>query len=303
MCKSIEDVHEAITTLAVRGAPAIGIAAAYGMLLGLEGGHSLKNELTKRAEYLVNARPTAVNLSWALDRILKIIDTSGPSDILESLEREAVAIHEEDRAACRRIGEHGVSLIDNVMNILTHCNAGALAVSDLGTALAPIYRAKERDLDIHVYVDETRPLLQGARLTMYELMCAGDDCTLITDNMAAHLMSQGKIDLVLVGADRIAANGDVANKIGTLNLAVLSKYFDISFYVACPMSTLDSHTATGADIVIEERSPQEVTQLGGVAIAPEGADVRNPAFDVTPASLITGIITEEEIMVVGSITS
>ncbi len=303
VCKSIEDVHEAITTLAVRGAPAIGIAAAYGMLLGLEDGHSLKNELAKRAEYLVNARPTAVNLSWALDRILKIIDTSGPGDILESLKREAVAIHEEDRAACRRIGEHGVSLIDNGMNILTHCNAGALAVSDLGTALAPIYYAKERDLDIHVYVDETRPLLQGSRLTMYELMRAGIDCTLITDNMAAHLMSQGNIDLVLVGADRIAANGDVANKIGTLNLAVLSKYFDISFYVACPMSTLDSNTATGADIVIEERSPQEVTQLRGVAIAPEGADARNPAFDITPASLITGIITEEGLTVVGRITS
>lgn len=303
VCKSIEDVHEAITTLAVRGAPAIGIAAAYGMLLGLEDGYSLKDELTKRAEYLVNARPTAVNLSWAVGRILKIIDTCSPGDILELLEREAVTIHEEDRVACGRIGEHGVSLIDHGMNILTHCNAGALAVSELGTALAPIYCAKERNLDIHVYVDETRPLLQGARLTMYELMRAGVDCTLLTDNMAAHLMSQGKIDLVLVGADRIAANGDTANKIGTLNLAVLCQYFDIPFYVACPTSTLDSHTATGADIVIEERAAQEVTQLGGVAIAPEGAYVRNPAFDVTPASLITGIITEEEIMVLGSITS
>ncbi len=303
VCKTVEDVHDAITTLAVRGAPAIGIAAAYGMLLGLEDGHSIKDELKVRAAYLSGARPTAVNLSWAVNRILKVLDAAASGDVLDLLEQEAVAIHEEDRVACRRIGEHGVTLINQGMNILTHCNAGSLAVSELGTALAPIYCAKERDLDIHVYVDETRPLLQGARLTMFELMHAGVDCTLLTDNMAAHLMSQGKVDMVLVGADRIAANGDVANKIGTLNLAVLCQHFDIPFYVACPTSTLDPDAASGDDIVIEERDPEEVTRLVGAAIAPKGARVRNPAFDVTPAVLVTGIITEEGINTPGSITS
>ena len=293
VCKTIEDVHQAITTLAVRGAPAIGIAAAYGMLLGLEDGQSIKDELKARAAYLSSSRPTAVNLSWAVNRILKVLDAAESGDVLDLLAQEAVAIHEADRVACRRIGEHGVTLINHGMNILTHCNAGSLAVSELGTALAPIYCAKERDLDIHVYVDETRPLLQGARLTMYELMRAGVDCTLVTDNMAAHLMSQGEVDMVLVGADRVAANGDVANKIGTLNLAILCQHFDIPFYVACPTSTLDPDAPSGDDIAIEERDPQEVTRLGDAAIAPQGARVRNPAFDVTPAGLVTGIITEE----------
>jgi methylthioribose-1-phosphate isomerase len=295
-CRAIEQVHDAIVTLAVRGAPAIGIAAAYGMLLGLElfrPGQEFITEVKRRAEYLSDARPTAVNLSWAVNRIVDAArQASTGGNVLDILRQEALNIHEEDRVACRRIGEHGAPLISDGATVLTHCNAGALAVSEFGTALAPIYTAWQQGNRLHVYVDETRPLLQGARLTAYELMRSGVPCTLVTDNMAAHLMSEGKVDLVMVGADRVAANGDVANKIGTLNLAILCDYFDIPFYIACPSSTLDAATSTGDDIRIEQRDAREVTHLGDVMHAPWDVQVENPAFDVTPAALVSAIITE-----------
>lgn len=297
-CQAIEDVFEAISTLTVRGAPAIGIAAAYGLLVGLDFDQpGTRDELNKRGEYLVSARPTAVNLAWAVRRMLDclagIIDGE---DMFAILLAEAAAIYEEDAAACREIGNTGLPVVSVRSNVLTHCNAGSLAVSELGTALAPIYRALEEGVDLHVFVDETRPLLQGARLTAYELHRAGVDCTLISDNMAAHIMSEGKVDMVLVGADRIAANGDAANKIGTLNLAILCQYFEIPFYIAVPLSTIDPDTRSGADIVIEERDPEEVKSFAGTAIAPAGVKARSPAFDVTPNHLITGIMTEKGIL-------
>ena len=212
-------------------------------------------------------------------------------DVLKLLQ-EAKAIHTEDAMACRAIGEFGAPLVGRHPRLLTHCNAGALAVSELGTALAPIYVAHRQGAKLHVFVDETRPLLQGARLTAWELQRAGVECTLITDNMAASVMAEGRVDAVIVGADRVAANGDVANKIGTLNLAILCKYFNLPFYVACPWSTIDLDTPQGSDIAIEQRQPSEVTQIMDVPIAPEGVDVANPAFDVTPAALVTCIITE-----------
>ncbi len=296
-CSSVEDVFDAISTLAVRGAPAIGIAAAYGMVVGLRDvpDDEATVELKRRASFLVSARPTAVNLAWAVQRMLDAA-LEPQMDLVGTLEKEAMAIHDEDRIACRRIGEHGASLLSDGAQILTHCNAGALAVSEYGTALAPVYCACERGTDLHVWVDETRPLLQGARLTAYELSRAGVPCTLISDNMAAHTMSEGKVDLVIVGADRIAANGDVANKIGTLNLAILCKYFAIPFYVACPTSTLDPGTSSGADIEIEQRDSREVTHIAERQVAPADVQVANPAFDVTPAALVTAIITEEGVI-------
>ncbi|MCZ6502286.1 MAG: S-methyl-5-thioribose-1-phosphate isomerase [Gammaproteobacteria bacterium] len=297
-CHQVEDVFECIQTLAVRGAPAIGIAAAYGLLVDLFETRlpltQLKQSLSDRAEYLISARPTAVNLSWAVNRMMGVAsDKFGDTrELLERLEAEAIAIHQEDIEACHQIGDHGVALVRQYPNVLTHCNAGSLAVSELGTALAPIYRAFEEGVKVHVFVDETRPLLQGARLTAFELQSVGVDCTLITDNMAAHMMASGDVDMVLVGADRIVANGDVANKIGTLNLAVLCQHFNIPFYVACPVSTIDINTESGADIVIEQRNPTEVTHWKGEQISPDNINVANPAFDVTPANLVTGIITE-----------
>lgn len=293
-CADIETVHDAISHLAVRGAPAIGIAAAYGLLVGFPAVSSRTEFLSclqARAEYLIGARPTAVNLAWAVRRMLRVANAAedmNPGSLQTRLVDEAARIHAEDAAACRAIGEHGLPLIESHPRLLTHCNAGGLAVSELGTALAPIYVAHEKGLDLHVFVDETRPLLQGARLTAFELQAAGVPSTLITDNMAAHVMSQGKVDAVIVGADRVAANGDVANKIGTLNLAILCKYFGLPFYVACPLSTIDLETRSGTDIVVEERSPDEVT----AGRAPTGMPVFNPAFDVTPAALVTAIITE-----------
>ena len=302
---TVEEVHDAIIHLAVRGAPAIGIAAAYGMLLGLKElpPHELQDVLQARGRYLVAARPTAVNLSWSISRLLGVAKTSADHELIDNLHKEAKSIHEEDRQACRKIGEYGQSLLHDGINILTHCNAGSLAVSELGTALAPIYCAKDSGIKVHVYVDETRPLLQGARLTTYELSRADIPCTLITDNMAAHLMSLGDIDIVIVGADRVAANGDVANKVGTLNLAILCQYFSIPFYVACPTSTIDAGTACGADIEIEHRDPVEVTHLAGIRIAPEHTRASNPAFDVTPAALISGIVTEQGIIDPGAISA
>ncbi len=298
-CDQIEDVFDAIKTLAVRGAPAIGIAAAYGLLVGLpdpDNGDvsALRQLIQDRANYLKSARPTAVNLAWAVDRMLAAL-LAGEDDTIilkQCLLAEAMLIHREDTQACNRIGDYGLPLVQKCPRVLTHCNAGSLAVSELGTALAPIYKAYEAGVPVHVYIDETRPLLQGARLTAFELHATGVDCTLITDNMAAHIMSRGLVDMVLVGTDRVAANGDVANKIGTLNLAVLCHYFGIPFYVACPVSTIDLATASGSEIRIEQRSGSEVTQLGGQQLAPTGIGVLNPAFDITPARLVSGIITE-----------
>ncbi|MBI2521560.1 MAG: S-methyl-5-thioribose-1-phosphate isomerase [Bdellovibrio sp.] len=302
---TVEQVWHSIKMLKVRGAPAIGVAGAYGLFVGARNILNRKTkithenfilELTKLADYLDSSRPTAVNLKWALKRMLDAAIKStekNVSTLCSLLEKEAILIHEEDKKLCRNIGENGLSLIKSGMGILTHCNAGALAVSELGTALAPIYLAHEQGIKLQVYSDETRPLLQGSRLTSWELMQAGVDVTLITDNMAAHIMSQGLIDMAIVGADRVAANGDVANKIGTLGVAILAKYFNIPFYVACPFSTIDLTTPTGKEIKIEERGPEEVCHFGNRRTAPEKMKVRNPAFDVTPHHLVSGLITEK----------
>ena len=288
----IEDIPaavEAIATLAVRGAPAIGIAAAYALAVAArrDGEAGLQAVLQDGGNALIAARPTAVNLRWAVERMRRR-GAAEPS--AAALVEEAEAIHREDAAACRAIGEHGRGLIQAGSNVLTHCNAGALAVSELGTATAPLYLNHQAGVDFHVYVDETRPLFQGARLTAWELACAGIDLTLICDSAAAGLMAAGRIDLIIVGADRVAANGDVVNKIGTLNLAVLANHFEVPFYVACPLSTFDSAAATGRDVPIEERAEGEIRQ-------DHAAEVRafNPAFDLTPAALVTAIITERGI--------
>ena len=303
--ETIEQVWDSIKQLKVRGAPAIGIAGAYGLLLGIRHNTNLApqsflEELQKKATYLDRARPTAVNLHWALTRMVNVakhlITECNTPLIYDHLVQEAEKIHQEDRQLCRKIGEHGVSLIQEGMGILTHCNAGALATSELGTALAPMYLAHQQDISFRVYADETRPLLQGARLTSWELQQAGIDVTLICDNMASHLMSQKLVDLIIVGTDRVAANGDVANKIGTLGVAILAKYFNIPFYVACPSSTIDLETATGKEITIEEREAEEVTHFGMRKTAPEEMNVRNPAFDVTPHHLVSGLITEKGII-------
>ncbi len=301
---SVEQVWHSIKMLKIRGAPAIGVAGAYGLSLGARNllkknpqisPENFTRELEKIADYLDSSRPTAVNLKWALKRMLSSLHAhpaKNAKDICNFLEQEAILIHEEDKKLCKKIGENGLPLIKNGMGILTHCNAGALAVSELGTALAPIYLAHDKGIKVKVYSDETRPLLQGSRLTSWELMQAGVDVTLITDNMAAHIMSQGLINMVIVGADRVAANGDVANKIGTHGVAILAKHFGIPFYVACPFSTIDLKTATGKDIEIEERGAEEVCHFGERRTAPEKVKVRNPAFDVTPHALVTGLITE-----------
>jgi methylthioribose-1-phosphate isomerase len=298
---TVEEVWEAIKMLRVRGAPAIGIAGAYGLIVAMQNKLDLPyekfiQELEKKAAYLDSARPTAVNLSWALQRMVNKAKESvnkDPKAICEILVAEAELIHEEDRQICHNIAKHGVDLIKEGMGILTHCNAGTLAVSELGTALAPIYLAHDNGVEFRVYADETRPLLQGARLTAWELQQADIDVTLICDDMAAHMMASGLIDLVIVGTDRVAANGDIANKIGTLGVAILALYFSIPFYVACPSSTIDLATPTGKDIKIEERAENEVTHFGLRRTAPENIKVRNPAFDVTPHDLISGIITDQ----------
>lgn len=300
----IQQVWESIRQLKVRGAPAIGIAGAYGLLVGLKAEADLPKDafLTKvkeYASYLDTSRPTAVNLSWALKRLEQTAQKNAHlevHEILQVLEKEAISIHDEDRAICHAIGKHGEQLIEEGSGVLTHCNAGSLAVSELGTALAPIYKAFEKGRSFRVYADETRPLLQGARLTTWELTQVGVDTTLICDNMSAHIMSQGLIDAVFVGTDRVAANGDVANKIGTMGVAILARHFGIPFYVCCPSSTIDLDTPTGRDIVIEERGPEEVTSFGERITAPKEVKVRNPAFDVTPAELVTAIITEKGIL-------
>ena len=270
------EVARAIARMEVRGAPAIGIAAAYGMAQAALSG----DDLDAAAATLIAARPTAVNLAWAVNRVLGAADPVA----------EAVAIHREDAAMCRAIGEHGVGLLRAGMGVLTHCNAGALAVSTLGTATAPMYLAHEAGMTLRVFVDETRPVLQGARLTAWELSEAGLDVTLICDGMAAHLMSEGAVHIVITGADRVAANGDVVNKIGTRGLAIACRYHGVPFYVACPSSTFDPGTATGAEVEIEERASGEVTDP--IPTVP-GIRVRNPAFDVTPAELVSGWITDK----------
>lgn len=302
--ESIEQVWDAIKMLKVRGAPAIGVAGAYGLLYGIKDQTHLDKDrffekLVESADYLNASRPTAVNLSWALNRMMNKANSIRQltcKEICNELINEAINIHNEDRVLCRGIGENGKNLIKSGMGVLTHCNAGSLATSELGTATAPMYLAHQDNIQFKVFSDETRPLLQGSRLTSWELNQAGIDVTVICDNMAAHIMSKGLIDLVIVGTDRVAANGDVANKIGTMGVAILAKHFGIPFYVACPSSTIDMDTATGNDIIIEEREDEEVTHFGLKRTAPEGIQVRNPAFDVTPNELVTGIITEKGII-------
>ncbi|MBE3595757.1 MAG: S-methyl-5-thioribose-1-phosphate isomerase [Hydrogenibacillus sp.] len=301
---TVEDVFEAIRKLRVRGAPAIGVAAAYGLVIGVQeapetSAEAFLKRLAEQKAYLASARPTAVNLFWALERMEKraqaLRDHSVP-EIKRALLDEAMAIQAEDQATCRAIGEHGLSLLKDGMGVLTHCNTGKLATAGIGTAVAPIYLAKARGMHIRVFADETRPLLQGARLTAWELKEAGVDVTLITDNMAAMVMQRGWVELVIVGADRIARNGDVANKIGTYGVALSARAHGIPFYVAAPRSTIDLDTAAGEDIVIEERDAEEVVTCHGCRIAPVGVKVYNPAFDVTPHALVTGIITEKGIV-------
>ncbi len=300
------DVARAIREMAVRGAPAIGAAAAFGMALAARNSQAttpagLLADLKKAAQLLQDTRPTAVNLSWAIERMLRCAEAqiaagAEVSSIVNALVTEAQALADEDVAINRRIGAHGAEVVPQGARILTHCNAGALATVDYGTALGVVRAAHEQGKGIHVFVDETRPRLQGARLTAWELMREGIPMTLIADNAAGHLMRTGQIDLVLVGADRIAANGDVANKIGTYKLAVVARENGIPFYVAAPTSTIDLSLPTGNDIPIEERDAQEVTHIGGVCIAPEGVEAYNPAFDVTPHRYVTGIITEKGIL-------
>jgi methylthioribose-1-phosphate isomerase len=285
-CCETDDFVFAIKNLIVRGAPAIGITAAYAIALAAKRGE----EIQKAADLIKASRPTAVNLAWAVDRMTKAACES--NNDFEKLQQEAIAIHSEDAAMCRKIGEHGNALIKDGVNILTHCNAGALATGGIGTALGVIYTAHFSGKKIHVWVDETRPVLQGARLTAWELGRAGVPHTLICDNMAASLFAQGRVDCVITGADRIAANGDIANKIGTYNLAVLCKYHHIPFYVAAPSSTFDVNCATGQQIKIEQRSAVEMKHIGGLPTAPESTPVYNPAFDITPHELLTAIIDE-----------
>jgi methylthioribose-1-phosphate isomerase len=298
--QDVEEVEHAIKTLAVRGAPAIGIAAAYGLVIAAGNSASTDGagalaDVEKAAELLAASRPTAVNLAWAVGRMLRIaraVDASCRGELAEILLAGARAIHDEDRAMCESIGKHGAGLMPQEGGVLTQCNAGALATGGTGTALAAIYEAHQQGKRIRVYVPETRPLLQGARLTAWELAQAGVPATLITDNTAAKVMAEGRVHAVITGADRIAANGDAANKIGTYGLALLAKAHDIPFYIAAPASTFDLSIQSGAEIPIEERAAEEVASFAGTRTAPEGANVYNPAFDVTPAHLITAIITD-----------
>ncbi|MDD3108753.1 MAG: S-methyl-5-thioribose-1-phosphate isomerase [Alistipes sp.] len=301
---SIEQVWEAIRKLKVRGAPAIGIAAAYGLYLSARNIHAddfatFFRKLQHQGHYLATARPTAVNLFAAIERIERCAQahTDAPlSQLPDLLRQEADALRNEDAAACHAIGTHALTLLQPGMGLLTHCNAGHLAVSEYGTALAPIYLGQEQGYDFRVFADETRPLLQGARLTAFELQRAGVNVTLICDNMASLVMRRGWIQAVVVGCDRIAANGDTANKIGTSAVAILAHHYGIPFYVLGPTSTIDLHTPTGSAITIEERDPSEITSWGyRHPMAPEGIKVYNPAFDITPAELITAIITEKGI--------
>lgn len=298
------DIADAIKTMVVRGAPAIGVTAGYGMALAAKAGQDKAPEdffalMEDAANTLTASRPTAVNLFWAVDRMKKklyCVKNRAPKVIAQLLLEEANAICQEDIAMCRAMGKNGAVLFNQGDTVLTHCNAGALATADYGTALGVIRAACEDGKDISVYADETRPLLQGARLTSYELHKDGIPVTLITDNMAGWMMKQGKIDRVIVGADRIAANGDTANKIGTYSVSILAKAHGIPFYVAAPSSTIDFDLPDGSGIVIEERDPEEIAVIGGRRMAPEGIRFEDPAFDVTPHENITAIITEQGVL-------
>ena len=304
-CKTANEVAKAIKTMVIRGAPAIGVAAAMGIAVGMirsraTGTKQFTTEFQKTCELMAGTRPTAVNLFWAIERMKKAFaaaahDGQSVDEIKRRLVEEARAIHDEDVQSCRTMGAHGAELVPASARILTHCNAGALATAGYGTALGVIRAAAEQGKTIAVLADETRPFLQGARLTAWELVRDGINTTVITDNMAGAMMRLGQIDLVVVGADRIAANGDVANKIGTYSVAVLAKEHGIPFYVAAPLSTVDLNTPDGSRIPIEERNEREVTHVGTNRLTPEGALIRNPAFDVTPSKYVTAIITERGI--------
>jgi methylthioribose-1-phosphate isomerase len=305
--RTTEEMYEAISVLKVRGAPAIGIAAAFGVYCGISGfpealsAKELLALVTQKADYLASSRPTAVNLFWAMDRVKKTARSyfdrnESVGQIKKALFDEAQAILREDRESCRKIGEYGFDLLCGFNTLLTHCNAGSLATGEYGTALAPVYVGKDRGKVFHIFADETRPLLQGARITAFELMAAGIPVTLICDNMSATVMAAGKVDAVIVGADRIALNGDVANKIGTYGLAIIAKAHGVPFFVAAPVSTFDATIETGKDIPIEERDPEEIRNGFGKRTAPADVAVFNPAFDVTPNRLITAIITERGVL-------
>ncbi len=303
-CRSVEDVVEAIKTLRVRGAPAIGIAAAYGVCLALgqasgSNRQALDAALSDAIDRLARSRPTAVNLFWALKRMRGVVSAGsnlGTAELAAKLLTEARAIHEEDRHVCRAIGRYGAALLNDGQGVLTHCNAGGLATADYGTALAIFFTAQDLGKRLRVYADETRPLLQGARLTAWELMSRGIDVTLICDSMAAQVMRERKVTAVITGADRIAANGDTANKIGTYGVALAAAAHGIPFYVAAPVSTFDPELGSGDQIPIEERAAAEVTRGFGRQTAPEGVKVYNPAFDVTPARLIKSIVCERGVI-------
>ena len=300
---SVELIADAIKKLRIRGAPAIGVAAAYGMVIGARNIktsnlNQFKKEMGQIGKFLIKVRPTAVNLQWAIKRLLKkTIECSSIEEIIKTLEQEAVAIHKEDKILCKKIGENGTRLFSGKkINILTHCNAGALATGGQGTALSVIYELKNKGFDVNVFADETRPLLQGTRLTAWELQQTGIPVTVICDNMAATVMKQKKVDCVIVGADRIANNGDVANKIGTFSVAISAEKLGVPFYVAAPYSTFDLSLESGDLIPIEEREPTEITSIRDTNLAPKGIEVYNPAFDVTPNELITAIITDKGII-------
>ena len=310
---------DAIRRLVIRGAPAIGVAAAFGVYLGVRShppGELLRflSRLNEVCDYLATSRPTAVNLFWAIDRQRRVARDAGrdarpdanDARIVDAIKSKllatATSMLEEDTAVCRAIGAHGVRLLEELqsdagpVHVLTHCNAGGLATVQYGTALAPIYVGAERGLKFHVYADETRPLLQGARITAYELQQNGIPVTVICDGMAASVMSEGRVKAVIVGTDRVAANGDVANKIGTLGVAILARHYGIPFYVAAPTSSIDLSLATGAQIPIEQRDPREISEGLGRRVTPDEVDIYNPAFDVTPAALVTAIITEKGVV-------
>src|SRR5215510_8008939 len=304
-CKTAKDVAKAIKTMVIRGAPAIGVAAAMGIAIGMRrssatGTKQFVTEFQRTCDLMAATRPTAVNLFWAIDRMKRTFADAAQGgcsvdELKQRLEAEAQRIHDEDVESCKTMGAHGATLVPDTARILTHCNAGALATAGYGTALGVVRAAAEQGKKIAVMADETRPFLQGARLTAWELVKDGIDTTVITDNIAGAMMRLGNVDLVVVGADRIAANGDVANKIGTYSVAVLAKEHGIPFYVAAPMSTVDLNTPDGAHIPIEERNDREVTHVGAARLTPDGAHIRNPAFDVTPAKYVTAIITERGI--------
>jgi methylthioribose-1-phosphate isomerase len=302
-CKTYEQVADAIRTMIVRGAPAIGVATAMGIALGVKDSKAesvgeLKRELDHICDVISKTRPTAVNLSWAIERMQQKFErlrVRPISQIKQEIVEEAKRMHAEDIAANQAMGRHGATLLPHEGGVLTHCNAGALATAGYGTALGVIRAAVEQGKKIHVYADETRPFLQGSRLTAWELMKDGIPTTVISDNMAGAMMRQGKIGAIVVGADRIAANGDVANKIGTYSVAVLAKENDIPFYVAAPISTVDLNCPDGSKIPIEQRNPKEVTHIAGKQMVPDGVSIENPAFDVTPAKYVAAIITERGI--------